>query len=233
MADRNIQYKGSGEIIIAAAAATLPFPPVEVADVALAWTGGAPMSFDLELWADAAESITDAELFGLAQFHVAIASDDVDTVDFANDELDIATHGLGTGSGPIQFTSTTTLPTGMDLATDYWVISVNAGTIQIALSLEDALEGTAVAFTDVGSGTHSLEGSLGDERFMSGSSNSWEVRWLGYGLLGIDGAIDLSAGEGYTTRVTHRPRTVAYGIVATYGGGANVSAQLIAVHGQS
>ncbi len=56
----------------------------------------------------------------------------------------------------VQFTTTTTLPTGLSLATDYWLVRVSATTARVATSLANAIAGTVVAFTDAGTGTHTL-----------------------------------------------------------------------------
>ena len=218
MTRAKLPYKGFGGVDVAVAQTALPTPPVFVADVATNWNRdkSAVSAFDIEIYSAAAVNLTLAELFGVVQVQAAIASDDIDTVDFANDELDIATHGLLNGYGPIQITTTGVMPTGLDLLTDYYVIYTNAGTIQLAASLEDALEGTVVAFTDAGSGTHSILGSVTGD-FLTGSNNSYAPRWMSYGLLGpaADGAIALTAVDGYTTRVEHRPRTVCYAVEAT------------------
>jgi len=56
----------------------------------------------------------------------------------------------------VQFTTTTTLPTGLSLATDYWLVRVSATTSRVATSYANALAGTVIAFTDAGTGTHTL-----------------------------------------------------------------------------
>jgi hypothetical protein len=211
--------------VVAAAKAALPTPPVFVADVEATWNQGnsTPTAFDIEISADDTCALTDAEIVGVIQDQHAIASDAVDTVDFANNELDIASHGLVNGDGPIQFTTSGTIPAGLALLTDYYVIYVDAGTIQLATSLKNAVEGTAVAFTNIGSGTHTLLGSVdGDpdslgQSFLTGSNNSYRITWMSYGLLGpaADGAISLTGTKGYSTRISHRPRTVLYGVEAT------------------
>lgn len=72
----------------------------------------------------------------------------------------------------VRFTTTTTLPTGLSLATDYWLVRVSATTARVATSLANALAGTVVAYTDAGTGTHTLmiqmpryAGGLGCEAF--------------------------------------------------------------------
>jgi len=56
----------------------------------------------------------------------------------------------------VQFTTTGTLPTGLSLATDYWLVRVSATTANVATSLANAIAGTVISFTDAGTGTHTL-----------------------------------------------------------------------------
>lgn len=56
----------------------------------------------------------------------------------------------------VRFTTTTTLPTGLALATDYWLVRASATTAHVATSLANAIAGTFIAFTDAGTGTHTL-----------------------------------------------------------------------------
>lgn len=56
----------------------------------------------------------------------------------------------------VRFTTTTTLPTGLSLATDYWLVRVSSTTARVATSLANAIAGTVIAFTDAGTGTHTL-----------------------------------------------------------------------------
>jgi hypothetical protein len=60
-------------------------------------------------------------------------------------------HGLITAVKG-QFTTSSALPTGLSLLTDYWIIRVNDDSYKIAASEADAFAGTAIAFTDVGAG---------------------------------------------------------------------------------
>jgi len=56
----------------------------------------------------------------------------------------------------VRFTTTGTLPTGLSLATDYWLVRVSATTARVATSFANAIVGTVIAFTDAGTGTHTL-----------------------------------------------------------------------------
>lgn len=54
----------------------------------------------------------------------------------------------------MRFTTTTTLPAGISLATDYYYIKVTDSTGKLATSYANAIAGTAVNITDAGTGTH-------------------------------------------------------------------------------
>lgn len=56
----------------------------------------------------------------------------------------------------VRFTTSGTLPTGLSLATDYWLVRVSATTARVATSFANAIAGTVIAFTDAGTGTHTL-----------------------------------------------------------------------------
>lgn len=78
-------------------------------------------------------------------------------VSVANDEITETAHGYQTGEGPVQLTSTGTLPAGLALATDYWFIRVDANTYKFATSRANALAGTDVDITAAaGGGTHTV-----------------------------------------------------------------------------
>lgn len=56
----------------------------------------------------------------------------------------------------VRFTTTTTLPTGLSLATDYWIVRAGATTCRVATTLANAIAGTVIAYTDGGTGTHTM-----------------------------------------------------------------------------
>lgn len=68
--------------------------------------------------------------------------------------LTINNHGLHTGDGPVQLTTTGSLPTGYSTLTNYWVINISTNVIALATSLANALAGTAVTLSSNGSGTN-------------------------------------------------------------------------------
>lgn len=56
----------------------------------------------------------------------------------------------------VRFTTTTTLPTGLAIDTDYWLVRVSSTTARVATSLANAIAGTVIAYTDAGTGTHTM-----------------------------------------------------------------------------
>jgi len=107
-------------------------------------------------------------------------------VDIATDAITEAAHGYKTGLKG-QFTTTTTLPAGLSLATDYFLIAATAGTYKAATTLVNANAGTVVNITDQGVGTHTftptaiaggtvkLQQSLDDSTYVDVASSSSNV----------------------------------------------------------
>lgn len=70
------------------------------------------------------------------------------------DTVTIIGHGLDTGDGPMRVTSTA--PGGLSITTGYWMIVVDANTLKFATSYANAIAGTAINITGMGSGAMSL-----------------------------------------------------------------------------
>lgn len=56
----------------------------------------------------------------------------------------------------VRLTTTTTLPAGLAVATDYYVIKVSDTTFKLATTYANAIAGTAINITDAGTGTHTI-----------------------------------------------------------------------------
>lgn len=98
---------------------------------------------------------------------LVVADDAVEGV--GTNTLTLTAHGLETGDGPIRFTTTGTLPTGMSTATDYWVVKSDADTISLATTLAHAYADTLVSITaSSGSGTHTLSDTATTQRGVDG-----------------------------------------------------------------
>lgn len=94
---------------------------------------------------------------GAGTFALSFASTDVNV---GTDVITVPTNTeLQTGT-KIQLTTTGTLPTGLSLATDYFVIRLSATTISLATSLANAVAGSVINITGAGSGTNTATQSL-------------------------------------------------------------------------
>lgn len=94
----------------------------------------------------------------LAQFEIGQSVTQTSAAATANPTtgvLTLAGHMMQTGAR-VQLTTTGTLPTGLATGTDYLVIRVDANTFKLATSINNAYAGTAVTFTDAGTGTHTV-----------------------------------------------------------------------------
>jgi len=83
-----------------------------------------------------------------------------------DDDITATGHGKDTGFGPVRLTTTTTLPSPLSLATDYWLIVIDVNTVQLSTSKALAIAGTAVDITNTGIGTHTMRANiqtLGDQ----------------------------------------------------------------------
>jgi len=83
-------------------------------------------------------------------------------VSVANDTFTVSSNNTKWITGmAVVLTTTTTLPTGLSLATTYYVIRASSTTIKFASSLANAQNGTAIDLTAVaGSGTHTITHTL-------------------------------------------------------------------------
>lgn len=83
---------------------------------------------------------------------LVLADDDVESI--SGDTLTLTAHLYLTGDGPFQLTTTGTLPLGLSLLTDYWIIKrPGANEIRLATSLANANAGTQVTLSSAGTGT--------------------------------------------------------------------------------
>lgn len=204
----------SKALALAINASALSLPPGEYA-IVTDWSNpqiGAVPEFELEIWAESAVALTSAVLYGARAHDFAFADITISGVDHTQDEFTSVAHGLNTGDGPTYLTTSGTLGTGLSAATKYWVIKTGDDTFKVALSLYDALSGTAVEFSSNGTGTRKIVDSEDEDDLTQRFS------WITHdGLLGLagDGAIALDAGIGYSKRIPHSPRVLAYALSAT------------------
>lgn len=94
---------------------------------------------------------------GTGTWSFTFASTDVNT---GTDQIAVtASNNLKTGR-LVRLTTTGTLPTGLSLATDYYLIVIDTTHVKLATSVANALFGTAINLTAAGSGTNTATGTL-------------------------------------------------------------------------
>lgn len=137
----------------------------------------------------------------------------------ANAGTDIITHtgiDISTAS-KVRLTTTTTLPAGLSLATDYWTVRQSSTTSKLAASRADALAGTTIDITDAGTGTHTVTLQL--PRYTDGAGvqaffyNS-NATALGAGTPNL--SLDYTNSEGTASRAT--PTVLPIGKTAAANG---------------
>lgn len=77
------------------------------------------------------------------------------TADDPSNVFTRSNHGLVSGT-VVRLLTSGGLPTGLSLATDYYVIPVSSSAFQLATSLNNALAGTAINITTSGTGTQTV-----------------------------------------------------------------------------
>lgn len=116
------------------------------------------------------------------------------------------------------------LPTGLSAGTDYWLVRVSATTARVATSLANAMAGTVIAYTDGGSGTHTMmiqmpryDGGIGCEAFfvvqtaptlggpnLTASAYDRPSDTAGAGTRAFQGSPTMgAAADAYATRILH------------------------------
>ncbi len=107
-------------------------------------------------------------------------------------------HGFAFGL-VVQYTTSTTLPTGISALTNYYVVPASATTYHVATSLANAEAGTFVAYTDTGTGNQTatpvavsgasaiLQGTLdGQATWNTVPNSTWTITADGSFLFELD-----------------------------------------------
>jgi len=68
----------------------------------------------------------------------------------------------------VKFTTTTTLPTGLNTTDTFYLVRQTSTTSKVSTSIANAIAGTFIAFTDAGTGTHTL--TVTPNRYADGAS---------------------------------------------------------------
>lgn len=99
--------------------------------------------------------------------------------DVTSDGIYVPDHGMETGDGPVRVVTSGVLPTGLAAATDYWVIAIDDDHVALASSLANALAGTEVNITGIGSGDHGLARALTIGKDLSAAGL---LEWIAQGV---------------------------------------------------
>jgi hypothetical protein len=95
---------------------------------------------------------------------VVVPTQAITAVSTGADTLTIPAHGLTTGRGPLQFTNpggAPALPAPLALVTNYWPVVIDANTIKVASTFQNAVAAVPATLdiTTSGSGTTSINGT--------------------------------------------------------------------------
>jgi hypothetical protein len=82
-------------------------------------------------------------------------------VDLTSEEITITGHDYKRTGFRVRISSSGTIVGGLAINTDYYVIIVNANTIKLATTRANALAGTAINLTSIGTGTHTISQAEG------------------------------------------------------------------------
>ena len=91
-----------------------------------------------------------------AAYPLTFADLAIAAVNAGADTLTVTAHGRTTGDGPVQIETTGTAPGGATIATDWWLIAVDANTLRLAATFVDAIDEIPVDITDAGTGSHAI-----------------------------------------------------------------------------
>lgn len=99
------------------------------------------------------------------------------SINASTDLFTLTNHGLYTGLVG-QWTTSSALPGGLSLSTDYFIIRVDANTFRVATTLANALANTYVNLTNAGSGNQTFTATAIDHAsvFLQGSFD--ETNWV-------------------------------------------------------
>jgi hypothetical protein len=89
---------------------------------------------------------------------LVLADDTIEEADTGTGELMLTAHAYLTGDGPVRFTTTDTLPTPLEIDTDYWLVKAGANAVRVADTFRHAIAAvpTTITLTDEGVGTNKI-----------------------------------------------------------------------------
>lgn len=95
---------------------------------------------------------------------LVLAPRTVNAVSAVANTLTLTAHVYLTADGPVQLTTTGMLPGGLALTTNYWIVKIDANTIKLATTYQNARHGTVIDLLDAGTGVHTIVGTAATRR---------------------------------------------------------------------
>lgn len=186
------------------------------------WKGSGVEEFDVHAYSDSSNAVTAAKLVQGRREAVTLADDDVESI--ASNELTLTSHAFITGDGPVRFTTSGTLPTGLVAGTNYWIVKTGANTLKVSESFAAAMSNVTLLVSG-GSGTHTIV----DVQTGHYDLRTKRVHWASMGWLGEsnDGSFTLTSAMSYVARAKHSQDVVVYSLVATFGSAVATYIRLI------
>jgi hypothetical protein len=126
-----------------------------------------------------------------------------------DNEITIASHPYVTGTKVALTTSAADLPAGLSV-TNYYVIKVDENTIQLATSLANAVAGTAVNITDIGTGTHTLTAAASSGNVFKLQKSNDGSNWIDVSSMTVTIATTTGTSEFSIDRPAYRYLKVLY-----------------------
>ncbi len=161
-------------------------------------------------------NLTSATLWSAFLQTQVIADDVIEAFTHGAETATLTSHAYKTGDGPmlLAVTGDNVLPAALQAyATGVYLIVVDANTVKFAASREAALEGTAIALADDGSGTGTWV--ITDDTTAPTKRVRWSSKLLG--PAGDGAIVQTATGKGWHQMVDHFSDVVAYAFTATNG----------------
>lgn len=180
--------------------------------------------FEIDIDCDASETLIGTPRLYAIRLAPVVIADDTFTSS-GSDAINTATsHAFQTGDGPVQLTTSGTLPAGLSLLTDYYIEDTGANTFELYTTRALAIAaGTGIVTSDTGSGTHTLVDKQGGANT---DNNTRRCRHTLVGSLNEGNSIVLAAQTSYMERINHSPLDLYYVVLATETGAQTVTITL-------
>lgn len=171
--------------------------------------------FEIEINADATDSLSLVQLYACRLAAGALTDDDFTSSGATHSATG---HDFRPGDGPVNVSSSGTLPAGLSADTPYFIEVVSGNTFKLHTERAGAVKGdseTEVTTTDTGTGTHTLSAVTASE---NPDDNTQRFRSTLIGDLNSSVNVEVDATTSYMERVNHSPLAQYYFLTASGAG---------------